>query len=52
MALLYKLVVVVDLGITENKSRTQVLRTNSPVTLCSIKRSLNNIDGDGHENVT
>ena len=52
MALLYKLVGIVELGITESKCRTQVLRTNSPVTLCSIKGSLNNIDGDGHENVT
>ena len=52
MALLYKLVGIVELGITESKCRTQVLRTNSPVTLCSIKRSLSNIDGDGHENVT
>ena len=52
MALLYKLVGVVELGITENKSRTQVLRTNGPVTLCSIKGSLSNIDGDDHDNVT
>ena len=52
MALLYKLVGIVELGITESKCRTQVLRTNSPVTLSSIKRSLSNIDGDGHENVT
>ena len=52
LALLYKLVGVVELGITESKCRTQVLRTNSPVTLCSIKGSLSNIDGDGHENVT
>ena len=52
LALLYELEGVVELGITESKCRTQVLRTNSPVTLCSIKRSLNNIDGDGHENVT
>ena len=44
MALLYKLVGVAALGITENKSRTQVLRTNGPV--------LRNIDGDGHDNVT
>lgn len=52
LALLYKLVGVVELGITESKCRTQVLRTNSPVTLSSIKGSLSNIDSDGHENVT
>ena len=52
LALLYKLEGVVELGITESKCRTQVLRTNSPVKQCSINGSLSNIDGDGHENVT
>ena len=52
MALLYKLVGVVELGITENKSRTQVLRTNDPVKQCLIKGGLSNIDGHGYEIVT